>query len=360
MLVFLSSAATPRYRHDILRCIAAPLGATVQFRYAKRHCTESALEKLSTLAKLHRGKGRRDALVCFADVSVDAGALPLVPVRTANVVAIRTHGTTVSVTLALRDFVDMESAEFTSAMTESGVTELPTVSEGKVSGSFCFEVEGEKALSKARVGAELSLWEILVGRLQQTTAYAHEAFFWTVLGIVDIGVANSGEESFKEWPEELRADKFQALQIYHYQPKQGECPTGAIAIETAGPVEASSPAKVIIDSRYDLKLWTFATSEGNRKRQPGWLRICVNDEWSLDLPACVGAARLRFALSVFIAGLFIAFPTISTYVTTNLDDLSFSWGGKPHFGLIATTLLSLTGGWLAAAVVLLNLPRVRP
>lgn len=34
MFILLSSSARPRYREDILRCLAAPEGTCVQFRYS--------------------------------------------------------------------------------------------------------------------------------------------------------------------------------------------------------------------------------------------------------------------------------------------------------------------------------------
>ncbi len=55
MFLLLSSAARPRYREDILRCVAAPVGGTIQFRYQKKWIACDSLKSLN-------GK---DGLVCY-------------------------------------------------------------------------------------------------------------------------------------------------------------------------------------------------------------------------------------------------------------------------------------------------------
>jgi hypothetical protein len=47
MLMLLSSCKRKRYRDDILRCLAAPKGTRVQFRYTQDIIEESIWEKPS-------------------------------------------------------------------------------------------------------------------------------------------------------------------------------------------------------------------------------------------------------------------------------------------------------------------------
>src|ERR1039458_5725546 len=93
MLILLSSWHRPRYKEDILRCLAAPLGAEIQFRYDLKWVAHSILEKI------RRGDnvGYDKALVCFLD-HTQQGVQPLLPVRSVDIKKIREHGSTITVT----------------------------------------------------------------------------------------------------------------------------------------------------------------------------------------------------------------------------------------------------------------------
>jgi hypothetical protein len=48
MLVLLSSGATRRYRDDIIRVLALPKGAELQFRYDRRYIDDALLTGIDT------------------------------------------------------------------------------------------------------------------------------------------------------------------------------------------------------------------------------------------------------------------------------------------------------------------------
>jgi hypothetical protein len=102
MFVLLSSAASPRYRHDVLRCISAPVGATVQFRYLHRYASDEALRLFKIAADTGSSPG--SSLICFADNTVEDRILPLVPVRRADIQSVAFHGSTLSLSLRVGDF----------------------------------------------------------------------------------------------------------------------------------------------------------------------------------------------------------------------------------------------------------------
>src|SRR4051794_14477891 len=118
MFVLLSSDYSPRYKQDILRCLAAPVGASIQFRYDRVHLSKSVLKQL--------GKLRYPANAVVGSVaSKGIGPLTLVLVRAVEIVALREHGSTVSVILKMNDIVNAEPATFTTALDSSSHGESP-------------------------------------------------------------------------------------------------------------------------------------------------------------------------------------------------------------------------------------------
>ena len=136
MHVLLSSASTPRYRYDILRCISSPLQSTIQFRYSLEHCHISSLD---VFKNDETSTNDHDAIICFADIGFDAEVVPLTPIRRAKIVNIVFHGSTISLTLQLFEFVDIHTGYFTSYVSNFAVDVQPKKLLDKVQGSFLFE-----------------------------------------------------------------------------------------------------------------------------------------------------------------------------------------------------------------------------
>jgi hypothetical protein len=86
LLFLLSSDASPRYKQDILRCLAAPIGTSVQFRYDKIYIPGDLFKKLSDEAAQFPMGG----IVCSV-ASTGHGVLPIVPIRTVKVQKPRIH-----------------------------------------------------------------------------------------------------------------------------------------------------------------------------------------------------------------------------------------------------------------------------
>ena len=100
MLILLSSALRPRYKDDILRCLAAPPGTKLRFRYEDRLIEPS----------LRDGRKTGEAIVCFLDEKT-AGTSEafLIPIRAVVIEKINVHGTTRTLDLCLREFVYAEN-----------------------------------------------------------------------------------------------------------------------------------------------------------------------------------------------------------------------------------------------------------
>src|ERR1044071_9169948 len=101
MFVCLSSAARPEYARDILRVLAMPAGAQLQFRYERSLIAAGIDQKLETNPEELRGK---ECLICFIDQSDRAKEPEVIPCRLASLESARLHGTTSSLTFVLGEF----------------------------------------------------------------------------------------------------------------------------------------------------------------------------------------------------------------------------------------------------------------
>ena len=79
-------------------------------------------------------------MVCFADDS-SQGVLPLVPVRAVDIESVNMHGTTLSLTLRVNEFLFAETVRFTTEMSAlSGQTNPSKDAAGNVTGKFFFSI----------------------------------------------------------------------------------------------------------------------------------------------------------------------------------------------------------------------------
>lgn len=361
MFLLLSSAASPRYKQDILRCLAAPMNARIQFRYARELVAPAVLDQISRHANQPGPLG--DGLVCFLNTQPD-GLLPLYPVRKVRIETVTVHGSTLSLALRMQDFAHHQNpADFTEHVSSatSGLSPHKD-NQGVVQGPYFFSVPDnaqQPPLGGLSLGHSIALWETVARQLQGTDTFQGEAFFWTVLGVSDPVHAVTGEEGFHAWDDDLQPSVSRALLIYHYRPQGEDMPGAELLVQVGGPLEGRSPEKIEIDSSYDLKRWLFRTDAKDWRTHYGWIRIRSNDQWNLDLPANLPGSWFSLAGKAILAGTFIAGPSIASTVLQHSGEITFRLGGEPHWGLITTVVLSLVLGWSAAFLFLLNLPRVR-
>jgi len=361
MYIVLSSAATPRYRQDILRCLAAPLGATVQFRYAKKYVANDVLQEIE--GRPDNAAPLGEGIVCFID-GQPAGVSPLFPVRKILIEAVVNHGSTISLTLRMQGFAFAEAPAFTKAVDAASKNASPRKNEeGKLSGKFFFAVPSSQrgpAIEGLSVDETIAQWERIVEYLQGTATFADEPFFWTVLGLGMPSQKSPRDERFRIWEEKLQPNVYRCLLIYHYRPQSGgELPDAGLTVKVGGPVESASPEEIGLDSRYDLKRWFFRTDARDQSTHYGWIRIRSNKTWDLDLPAILPGSPFGLIAKVFGAGIFIAAPAIISLIDRHADEIVWTLGGQPHMGLWVKCLLSLISGWVAAWLVLCGVPRVR-
>jgi hypothetical protein len=308
VLFLLSSDYSPRYKQDILRCLAAPIGTTVQFRYDKAHIPEDLFNKLTSKTT----RFPLDGIVCSV-ASKGNGILPIVPVRMVKMQKPRVHGDTISVTLTVDQVVLADSAEFTKELDKLSNSKTPRIREAGQSpeGSYLFEADTP---NRTEIDSTISVWEHTVASLRDQHAYKDEPFFWVALGLENTDQPMD-TSNLHEWPGTIEPRQQYRLLIYHFQPRGGARPDSRMEVSLGNLLQSVAPPDTRIDSRYDLKSWWFSTSDNTQRPQPTWLRIRTADAWDLDLTVVVGASYWRPVVS----GALVAVPGILALVPQSLD-----------------------------------------
>jgi hypothetical protein len=308
VLFFLSSDYSPRYKQDILRCLAAPIGSVVQFRYDKVHIPEDVLKKLVSTGTQFPLEG----VVCSV-ATKGIGVLPIVPVRKVRVQKPRVHGETISIKLVVDQVVVADSAGFTSELDSLTNNRVPRIKEEgqNAEGYYLFEAEMP---SKTEVGSSVSIWERTVSALRQQHAYKDEPFFWVALGIESSDKQLDTSE-LHPWRNVIEPRGEYRLLVYHFQPRGGPRPDSKMEVTFGDLLQSVTPPDTKIDSRYDLKSWWFSSSDNAQRTQPTWIRIRTADSWDMDLTINVGASYWRTVAS----GALVAVPAILALAPQGLD-----------------------------------------
>ena len=274
MYVLLSSCARKRYRDDILRCMAAPVGAEIQFRYLKVLVGESVKRDLNALSSAR-------ALVCNVDIDVKAnesGVHPLIPVRSVTILHAWSHGSTITVSLKMGDFAHAaDLARFTNQVSQLSGGQTPTnaASDAESGGFWFFQISDQP--DTVRVKRDLETWELITSQLGSISHFKEEPFFWTVIGLRK-GSADSIDDGDRidSWPDTIDFDEVYTMLIYVFSPKDVNWPKsiGQLILKTDLQLTSAMAPEIIVDSPYDLKRWPFKIKQPSLTfRDRSWLRI---------------------------------------------------------------------------------------
>lgn len=274
-----------------------------------------------------------EGIVC-AVASKGVGVLPIVPVRKVMVQRPRVHGQTISVALTIDRVVSANSAAFTAELDTLSNSRSPRIKEEgqNPEGAYFFEAG---VPTNIEIDASVSTWEQTVSTLREQLAYKDEPFFWVALGI------ESTEEELNTsrlnlWPSEIEPRQQYRLLIYHFQPRGGSRPDSKMEVSFGNLLQSVVPPDTKIDSRYDLKRWSFSTTDNVQRPQPTWLRIRTAEAWDIDLTVLVGASYWRPVIS----GALVAVPAILALVPQNLpwETKSLLGAGGVVVGVLSSIL----------------------
>jgi hypothetical protein len=264
-LMCLSSGLTPQYRLDILRLLALPRGAYVQFRYG-----ESIVAKnLRIPLELNRMVGVR-ALLAHVDCNELArqsdGTCPITPCRYSVLMDSRKLGGFYFLQFKVEEFASWGD----SARSQREIQgERPFWnSANDLGGMWCLESEmGEQTWMKEK---QLEGWQNVVKLLKKSQDFAQEPFFFAVEGIYARGDDQNPCEAINgEF--ELRSERDYLIRLFHFHPEadrirmSGE--VGVIKVAVSQPqIEAVTSPTLPIASPYDLKTFHFRAAPSSAGR----------------------------------------------------------------------------------------------
>lgn len=390
MLILLSSTRRKRYRDDVLRCLAAPIGTRIQFRYSARIVAHNILERPADYKE-------KIGLVCSVDLSVVGKSCPCIPVRTVKIENIFVHGSTLSVAMTVEElaFTD-EIDRFTAEVHGKSGGQLPvnldqhTAAQGST-GFFFFEVSSE--IGNLRRENTLKNWEQITATLYKQEGYKEEPFFWTILGLRD-GAADTVTDTdrFEQWNAHVQANKDYTLLVYIFHPLLDNWTPKTTQLQLTSSLDLSSSYShdLIVDSPYDLRRWSFKIKpEGIHFGERAWIRIGIRDiapqatlpislvtpgtpavaatrvastapeppqkvantaaqgdpqvGWEIDLPLKVEYSRSRFIGEIILLGILLALPSVISILIlqTTLQQKGIAAAGALVAGLGAALVAKL-------------------
>ena len=130
MFLLLSSGARPRYRDDIIRVLALPLGGELQFRY------ERSLIAEDLLARFRSNDLRRETgLICYLSAGNRATPTQIVPCRFASILYTEVVGTSHIIRLEMREFAQIDEEALKKLLAPSELILRPSLGMGsRISG----------------------------------------------------------------------------------------------------------------------------------------------------------------------------------------------------------------------------------
>lgn len=315
MLVLLSSSARRRYRDDIIRALAYPVGTEFRFRYGEKYLEpDFAVRHDRTRATNLSG------IVCYlADRN---GADPLlVPCRFVTVTRIQKVGTSYVFTLRVGEFVkNLDDEKLRHLLTSDELSHLPRASSDSKSppGRFVFEIADSLGPYRAAASEAMVAFETTTEALRKHAKFEEGqpiAFF----SVQDLSSAPCGPcVEPRGGRYELESGRRYLLDVYSYSPDGDINPSEAMTLSANADdsdLKFSSESITKLDSRYDLIRFTF-TTEQRLFELPVGLRLALGipkkpDDKGLE-ERCDIMLDLRFRGSLRLAVARVAMIAVGT------------------------------------------------
>ena len=309
MFVCLSAGRSPRYREDILRALAMPMGCSLQFRYDQKWVAQIIRDRLP--AGIAKGQ---KVLIAYIDQEDKSKIPEIVPCRFATLGEVVPHGSTVSLELIVGQYAyAADLGTFDREMSSASANTLPRYqSDGSIKGAYWLELDRD--LTTVSSTLSLADWERIVSQLAPHHQFEGEKCFYAVTGPHELGKKESVE--IKEGIYALRSDKEYEIQVYHFHPNK--TPSG-VTLSIRVPTSLAtivSGASLVVDSRYDLKRTRFTTARlANAER--GNITVTrteasTTEARSVDFDMLIEVAGTLWAtlLQGAIAGMLLAAPQV--------------------------------------------------
>ncbi|WP_170447340.1 hypothetical protein [Ruegeria arenilitoris] len=322
--VFLSSSSRDGYSQDIVDLFAKPVGAKQQFRYASKWISSVVDDRKS---KEVYGNSK-PAILCYLDQEEENVTPQILPIRFADIVEVRSHGSTVSVVFELGAFCKFDDLCSLNAKLRASQLEFPDFEDGKLSGKYW--VFDDQSCFDGVVGSnDLADWENLVEKYFQTPNHIEDTPFYRLQNVKDLQ-ANKTVEPFEDEGSltfELEGGKNYEVQVYHYHPKR-HFSEYTLEVSSGDDVIKSLNGETrAMNTRYDRKDFRFKTrmsplGEDTRlafRRKESTTEKLIWEDFQIRIVTkpSFGLA----ALSVIVTAIGFALP----FVVRTLTDPSKDW-----------------------------------
>jgi hypothetical protein len=181
MLLCLSSGFTPRYREDILRATAMPMGNSLRFRYELPLISENLLNKFKNCYL----KGE-SVCIAYLDRSDSTCAPTIIPCRIGTLLKSEVCGNFCILDFKLGAFGITRDVQAFNDEILGEAEQLPYWDGGKIRGYFCQSLKSEP--TSLITSFEISDWQHLIVTLKKQSDFLGESFFYYVQGVFPSGV----------------------------------------------------------------------------------------------------------------------------------------------------------------------------
>ena len=171
MFVCLSSGSSARYREDILRALAMPVGSRLEFRYDQKWVAPIIRGRLSDVPE-----GQK-VLIAYIDQEDKSKTPEIVPCRLATLGEVVPHGSTVSLELILGEYAYADDlGTFDRELSSESANTLPRWQpDGSIKGAYWLELG--KDLTTVSSTSSLTDWERIVAQLVGHHEFATRSAF---------------------------------------------------------------------------------------------------------------------------------------------------------------------------------------
>lgn len=361
MLFCLSSSARIRYLEDVVRALAAPNGADLQFRYDQSLIEPSLLERLKSGALT-----RKQVLICYLFSNDKETGTAIVPCRYGTIAEVTVVGSSVVLLFELGAFAAVANYDDLNAkLRTSSKNAVPnwvlSEAEHKLVGWFVFETEdGALPVEPSR---DITTFERTVRQLITFSDFQNKEqeprtwLFFHVLALkrrVEPFVDLSFEPTYQSCcPFKVTPGRSYSLQIYHYYPNPGRYSgrfSREIEVSAAGESILFQSGKTIqVDTEYDIKTFNlFIKRHTNEKETSISMGVVRREEAPLSeiaIPVQINLNWLWVTAQIAIIGLGVTIPAYVGLLTS---------GKEPG---IWSIVLMFLGGCLAGAAATLGYKR---
>lgn len=301
MLIAHSSAASTRYKLDILRALILPMGAHLTFRYDKKYLP-------GQLAEEFEKNSIRDQKVVISSLFDDSvnQSTAFIPIRFAEIVETKILGTMCLLVMRLGGFAVVGDDTLWTNEIQKLASNLPAYKAGKLQGMFCERLSSNS--QTLREIMDMTSWTAAITRLQKIPTYASEPYFYCIPGVLD-----SDDRKYME----IQSGKFQLKTSSDYQVHLVYYAISKPAKDYVMKLESNDGLirfvdsdTVFVDTRYDEKMIRIRSNRLDETRNVS-VRIkqleAGADTNSLIAPSVDLEFRIRFrwfrasALAVLIA-----------------------------------------------------------